>query len=180
MTTWIASPDLMNLNYLRRMHSSASCLTVRVRTRSMYTQLKCGLPSNVSQWQTTTRLPPDYLKCDVLLFSDFEKFRASCIAHFSLDAVHYYTTPGLAWDTALRMTLVSLELITDIAMYYFVENSIRGAISMITTRCDQANFPTLPGYDASHPLVHLIYLEANNLYGWVMSQPLPTGGFRIL
>ena len=54
MTTWIASPDLINLDYLRRMHSSACCLTVRVRTRSMHTQLKCGLPLNVSQWQTTT------------------------------------------------------------------------------------------------------------------------------
>ena len=31
---YMASPDLMNLDCLRRMHSSASCLTVRVRTRS--------------------------------------------------------------------------------------------------------------------------------------------------
>ena len=54
MTTWIISPDLTNLDYLRRMHSSASCLTVRVRTRSMHTQLECGLPLNVRQWQTIT------------------------------------------------------------------------------------------------------------------------------
>ena len=54
MTTWIASPDLMNLDNLCRMHSSASCLTVRVLTRIMHTQLKCGLPLNASQWQTTT------------------------------------------------------------------------------------------------------------------------------
>ena len=54
MTTWIALSDLMNLDYLRWMHSSTSCLTVRARTRSMHMQLKCGLPLNVSQWQTTT------------------------------------------------------------------------------------------------------------------------------
>ena len=51
MTTWIALSDLMNLDYLRRMHSSASCLAVRARTWSMHMQLKCGLPLNVSQWQ---------------------------------------------------------------------------------------------------------------------------------
>ena len=32
----LALPDLMNLDYLRRMHSSASCLTVRARTWSMH------------------------------------------------------------------------------------------------------------------------------------------------
>ena len=51
---------------------------------------------------------------------------------------------------------------------------------MITTRYSQTNFPTLPWYDASHPHVHLIDLDANNLYGLAMSQPLPTDGFRFL
>ena len=61
-----------------------------------------------------------YLKCDVLLLAHFfEKFRASCLAHYSLDAVHYYTAPGLAWDAALKMSRVSL--ITDIIdMYHFI------------------------------------------------------------
>ena len=55
-----------------------------------------------------------YLKCDVLLLADFfEKFCATCLAHYSLDAVHYYIAPAFTWDAALRMTHVSLELITD-------------------------------------------------------------------
>ena len=33
-------------------------------------------------------------------------------------------------------------------------------------------------YDSSKPIEYLQYLKANNLYGWAMSQPLPTGGFR--
>ena len=71
-----------------------------------------------------------YLKCDVLLLADFfEKFRASCLVHYSLDAVHYYTAPGLAWDAALRMTHVSLELITDKDMYHSVD-SCRTAFDM--------------------------------------------------
>ena len=107
-----------------------------------------------------------YLKCEVLLLADFfEKFRASYLAHYSLDTVHYYTAPGLAWDAALKMTPVSLELITDLDMYHFIENSIQGGISMITTRYAQAKSPTLPGYDTSRAHVNLIYLDANNLYG---------------
>ena len=33
-------------------------------------------------------------------------------------------------------------------------------------------------YDPSQESSYLQYLDANNLYGWVMSQPLPAGRFR--
>ena len=121
-----------------------------------------------------------YLHLDVLLLADFfEKFRKTCLEFYSLDPIHYYTTPGLAWDAALRMSRVSLQLITDVDMYHFVENSIRGGISMISTRHAQANNPSFPDtYDASLPKQHLIHLDVNNLYGLAMSQFLPTHGFR--
>ena len=75
---------------------------------------------------------------------------------------------------------VDLELITDVDIYHFIENSMRGRISMITTRYARANVPALPEYDASLPSQNLIYLDANNLYGRAMSQPLPTHGFHFL
>ena len=57
---------------------------------------------------------------------------------------------------------------------------IRGGVSVISHRHAKANVPNLPDYDPSKPNNHLMYLDANNLYGWAMSQPLPTGGFQWL
>ena len=52
---------------------------------------------------------------------------------------------------------------------------------MIPTRHAQANSPPSPDrYDSRLPNHNLIYLDANNLYGWAMSQSLPTHGFRFL
>ena len=52
---------------------------------------------------------------------------------------------------------------------------------MISTRHAQANNPSFPDtYDANLPRQDLIYLDANNLYGWAMSQSLPTRVFRFL
>ena len=60
-------------------------------------------------------------------------------------------------------------------MYNFVENSIRGGISMISTRHAHANNPFFPNtYNANLPKQNLVYLDANNLYGWAMLQSLPT------
>ena len=79
------------------------------------------------------------------------------------------------------MSRVDLQLITDVDMYHFVENIIRGGISMISTRHARANSPSFPDtYDSSRPNQNLIYLDANNLYGWAMFQSLPTHGFRFL
>ena len=78
------------------------------------------------------------------------------------------------------MSHVSLELTADVDMYRFIENSIQGGISMITTRYAQANTPTLHVYNAIRPNVNFIYLDANNLYVWAMPQPLPTHGFQFL
>ena len=122
-----------------------------------------------------------YLQLDVLLLADFfEKFRRTCLEFYKLDPLHYFTTPGLAWDTSLRMSRVDLELITDENIYNMVENSIRGGISMISTRHAKANIPRLPSYDPELPRQDLIYPDANNLYGHVMSQYVPTGVFRVL
>lgn len=120
-----------------------------------------------------------YVKSDVLLLADiFQNFRQLCLSFYKLDPAHVYTAPGLAWQAALRMSGVTLELFTDPDMYLFVEKGIRGGIAMISKRHSQANNRYMASYDPSKASKYIMYLDANNLYGWAMSQPLPTHGFQ--
>ena len=120
-----------------------------------------------------------YLRTDVLLLADvFENFRKTAMATYKLDPAHYYTLPGYSWDALLKCTNVSLELITDPDMYLFIEKGLRGGISMVSHRHAIANNPQMENYDPEQPTSFLQYLDANNLYGWAMSQPMPTGGFQ--
>ena len=120
-----------------------------------------------------------YCRTDVLLLADvFETFRKTCMGRYSLDPAHYYTSPGLSWDALLKKTGVELELLTDYDQHLFIEKGMRGGISMVSKRYARANNPLIKGYDPSKPNTHILYLDANNLYGWAMSQPLPTGGFQ--
>ena len=122
-----------------------------------------------------------YLLCDVLLLADvFETFRDTCKRNYDLDPAHFYTAPGLSWQAALKMTGVTLELLTDIDQHLFIEAGIRGGVSTITHRYAKSNIPGMGEYDESKPTEHLIYWDANNLYGWAMSQSLPTGAFTWL
>ena len=120
-----------------------------------------------------------YLASDVLLLSDvFENFRKTCLEYYKLDPCHYFTSPRLSWDAMLKMTDIKLELMTDIDMYQFIEKGLRGGISYIANRYSKANNKYMKKYDEKAPSKYIMYLDANNLYGWAMSQYLPTGGFR--
>jgi hypothetical protein len=124
-----------------------------------------------------------YLTTDTLLLSDvFENFRDVSMTNYRLDLAHYLTTPSLTWNACLKYTNVELELITDPEIFLFFESAMRGGISVISNRYARANNPYLEpkDYDSSQPLSYIYYLDANNLYGWAMSQYLPVGGFRFL
>ena len=120
-----------------------------------------------------------YLRTDVLLLADvFENFRKTAMETYGPDPAHYLTLPGYSWDALLKLTNVELELLTDPDMYLFIEKGLRGGISMVSHRHAIANNPQMENYDPEQPTSFLQYLDANNLYGWAMSQPMPTGGFQ--
>ena len=111
----------------------------------------------------------------------WQHFRSVCMKNYGLDPAHFHTSPGLSFQACLKMTGAKLELFTEPEKHSFIESSIRGGVSMISNRYARANNKyTEDGVDSTVPTSFIAYLDANNLYGHAMSQPLPTGNFRFL
>ena len=59
-----------------------------------------------------------------------------------------------------------------------VENGIRGGISTIMKRYAKANNKYMNDFNPEKESTFIQYLDANNLYGWAMSEFLPVNEFR--
>lgn len=120
-----------------------------------------------------------YLKTDVLLLADvFENFINLSFETYGLDPCWYFTLAGYAWESMLKETKVELELFTDIDMHLFIEKGIRGGLVQSVKRYSKANNKYLDDYDSSQESNYIMYLDANNLYGWAMIQKLPYKDFE--
>ena len=101
-----------------------------------------------------------------------------CLEIYEVDPVYFVSAPGLAWQACLKKTEVKLELITDYDMILMIEKGIRGGICQATHRYAKANNKYMKNYDKNNESSYIEYLDANNLYGWAMSQKRPTNGFK--
>lgn len=137
---------------------------------NVYASMGCG---NMKDYMET------YLRSDVALLADvFEAFRKTSLSFYGLDPVHFFSAPSLAFQASLKKSKAKLELLSDIDMYLFVERAKRGGICMISNRYAKANNPYVKDYEPTADKSYIMYLDANNLYGWAMSQPLPVSEFE--
>ena len=119
------------------------------------------------------------VKLDTALLADvFENFRDKHIEIDKLDPAYFLTTPSLSCWVCLKNTGVKLELLTDEDMFFTYEKGIWGGMCQVTCKYAEANNKYMKNSDKNQESSFLIYVDANNLYGWVMSKKLPVDGFK--
>ena len=117
-----------------------------------------------------------YVQSDTALLADvFENFRDKCLDIDKLDPAYFLSAPGLSWQSGLKMTGQTLELLTDENMLLLFEKGIRGGICEAVTKYKKANNKCMKNYDPSKPSSYLMCLDVNNLYGYGMSKKLSAG-----
>jgi len=114
-----------------------------------------------------------YLESDVYLLADIiSNYRRVSMAHYQIDPAWVLTAPALAWHAMKRRVLNDGTEIMAFNnkqkdMLLMCEDGKRGGISGIINRY----------FKATDAMV-AYYLDANNLYGWAMIQPLPMGDYQ--
>ena len=99
--------------------------------------------------------------------------------HYGLDQAWYFSAPRLAWDAAIKITKLQLEIPRNPDILLMIESGIREGIATILHRHAKANNEYMgTGFDPTKDSKFISYLDANNFYSWVMSIQLPTSGFE--
>lgn len=103
-----------------------------------------------------------YLKTDVLLLADvFQNFRNICHEIYELEALSYYSAPGLSFSAMLKYTKVKIELVQDPDIIFFLERGIRGGISQSSQKYARANNRYMDDFDPEKKENYLMYLDGN-------------------
>ena len=105
-----------------------------------------------------------YLKSDVLFLACvFEKYIKISVNEYKINPLYFVSLPGYTWQCGLNYTGINLQTLQDRDMILLLENNIRGGISSVMG----------DRYIKSDENEKILYIDANNLYGHSMSEPLP-------
>ena len=94
----------------------------------------------------------------------FEKFIKMSIEEYGINLVYCVSLPGYTWQCGMKHTDIKLQTLQDKDMILLLENNIRGGgvSSIMGSR-----------YVESDEDEKILYVDANNFYGWAMSEYLP-------
>ena len=116
---------------------------------------------NIKKREELTKI---YLKSDVLLLACvFEKCIKVSVNEFDINPIYCVRLPGYTWRCGLRYTGINLQTLQDKDMILLLENNIRGGISSVMG----------DRYIKSDDNKKILYVDAANLYGHSMSEPVP-------
>ena len=105
-----------------------------------------------------------YLKSDVQLPACvFEKFIKVSVNEFGINLLYCVSLPGYTWQCGLKYTGKNLQTLQDKDIILLLEDIMRGGISSVMG----------DRYIKSDRNKMILYIDANNLYGHSMSEPLP-------
>ena len=121
-----------------------------------------------------------YLLSDICLLADvFQMFRNNSLNEYQLDLAYFLSAPQLTWNALLKHIDRPIQLITDPEMYRMIQPNIRGSNCHASVRYARANNKLMGSlYDPTQPTSYIMEVDANNLYGWAMSQEMPDGDFE--
>ena len=110
-----------------------------------------------------------YLKSDVLFLAGvFEKFIKVSVNEFGINPLFCVSLPGYIRQCGLKYTGINLQTLQDKDMILLLEINIRGGVSSVIG----------DRYIKSDENKKILYVDAKNLYGHSMSQPLPYDGIK--
>lgn len=160
-------------HFFSRLHNSECSEADYAHAQNVWQKFNCG---------TFIDYHNLYLKTDVLLLADvFESFRDTTMKELGLDPAYYLSAPQLSWDCMMKMTGCELALLSDPEMFRLLNENLRGGISVISKRHSKANNKYMGDmYDSEQPSSYIFYIDANNLYGHAMSEPMPYDDFSWL
>ena len=192
------TPQNLKETQLPSIEAFANDLTSEPCSQSEYQRAldiwKVGKCSTLKQYTSL------YLKSDTLLLADiFQNFADTALNTYGISPAHFVSLPQYSWQSMLKHFGKSIECFTDYDMLHFLDGgnlhipSDDHSSKYTSCFCSKNILGCLPPgvrairggmtnaykrYAKSDENTHIMYIDANNLYGWAMSQPLPVGNYE--